>query len=185
MGKDNMMLWIMGIILIGALFCISQPEEDVGLVIYYYKNGEEVFPQKKLFSIVGGESFDQFSFDIYASNTGETDIYNMQIISASPSSFYEAFSKTNQTLVKGQSNKLLWSSSLINTTQFESYSQPVRFWVNISGLDEYTQKIIYKTAYIDLAITPDIPTEEEPECVGGLKLCSVGFSVPCEVPCPG
>ncbi len=130
MKNNNTIFLVIGIILIGVIFYSPQPEEM--MVIHYYKDGVEVFPQRGLFSIIDGTSYNQISFDIYASNIGDVDINNMQIVSASPSSFYESFSKTNQSLAKGQTSKLLWSSSLMDTAQFESTS-PTLFSVTVSG----------------------------------------------------
>ena len=53
--QDDTIYLIIGIVLVVALFYISQiPQETIGLTPHYYKDGIEVFPQS-LFSIVNGE----------------------------------------------------------------------------------------------------------------------------------
>ncbi len=187
--QDNSILWIIGIVLIVALIINSQvPKQEgmIGLNVHYYKDGVEVFPQKGFlgFSVVmpPGESFNQIAFNITGTTTGEIPFSNIQIIDASPTAFKDALPITTQTLSIDQ-DKTLWISSLIDTVQFESMPQPVRFWVNISAVDDYTEETFYADGFIDLTIEGEtcVPasctsgrTDEEISCIDGIctRTCS-------------
>lgn len=144
--QDYTLVWIIGIIIL--LVVVNQPkqEEMVGLNIHYYKSGVEVFPPNKLFSIVtgpfGSGEYDQIAFDISGTNIGENPIKDIKIIDAYPQVFKDSLSlDTFQTLAIGES-KILWTSELMDTIQFESIS-PVNFWIEVSGIDTYENKLIY------------------------------------------
>lgn len=178
MKNDNTIFWIIGIVIIVTLIINSQvPTEEgmIGLTPHYYKDGVEVFPQKGLFSIVDGEYYDQISFDVYGSNTGDISFSNVKIdfrddecspyfieyckSSGSIISFSKiAFSAIiPQTLNVGETNKLLWESKRINTSQFECLGQPVPFWVKVSAVNDYTGETIYaKSNTIGLTITSEV-----------------------------
>ena len=163
MKDDNTIFWIIGIAIVVFIILpkiqVQEQEEMIGLTPHYYKDGIEVFPQKGLFgfSIVTppGGSFDQIAFDISAINTGETLIENIQIIDASPISFKDALITTPQSLEIGES-KILWTSELMNTVQFEAVS-PVNFWVEVSGLETYANT----TISLDRVYSGDIIFEAE------------------------
>ena len=157
MAKKKNDSWILIIvIIIGILFLNNyqnkQPD-SMGFKVHYYKNNIEVFPQNT-FSIVTppGGNFDAISLEIQGTNTGSYDFTEMKIADATPSAFKAALPTTTNTLLAGQT-KSLWTSSLMATSQFESFSQPVRFWVDISGKNAYNGNTIHQTGYIDLAIT--------------------------------
>ena len=145
--KNNTILIVIGIILVGALFYTSQvPEEDFSLNVHYYQDGIEIFPEQNFFTIVNppGESYDQIAFDIPVTNL-DIPITNMQIVDAYPLVFKYALPTTAQTLESGET-KILWTSGLMDTIQFESIS-PVNFWIKISGYDTFNKETIYSESY--------------------------------------
>ena len=161
--QNNMVFWIIGAVVIVILIISSQipkKTEMIGLNVHYYKDGVEVFPTKGFlgFSIVTppGGSFDQISLNITGTATGEIPFSNIQITDATPTAFKNALPTTTQSLLEGQS-KTLWTSDLMDTVQFESMAQPVRFRVDVSAVDDYTKEIVSKWEYADLTI--------EPECI--------------------
>lgn len=139
--KNQTIIIILAILLIGFLY-IQKPKEPVSMTIHYYREGKEVYSQKNLFSMVTppGENYDQISFDISATNTGNAPIKNMKIIDASPIELKNTLPATIKSLGVGES-KILWSSGLIDTQPLEG--QVVNFWVKVSGEEEYTQQTIY------------------------------------------
>ena len=169
MKNDNAILLIIGIIIIAALVVNSQLQKQeegmIGLNVHYYQDGKEVFPKFSLFSIVTppGGSFSQIGFNIDGSSTN-ISFSNIQIVGASPSSFLNTLPITTQTLSIGQS-KTLFTSSLIDTAQFEAMSQPVRFWVNISAVNDYTGETEYSAGFVDLTIEGE--TCAPVSCSGG------------------
>lgn len=139
--RNNTIFWIIGIaiLLLVVTKLPVQKEEGIRLVPHYYNNGVEVFPSRGmgLFSFVNppGVEVDQISFDVYGSNTGEIFIDKIQANQAYPSQFLTALQTgTNYTteLEPGQTNALIYSSALMNATDFESIS-PVNFWVDMKG----------------------------------------------------
>ena len=111
----------------------------IGLTPHFYKDGVEVFPQKSLFSMVTGQGiygvYDQISFDVKVTNTGNTPIQNLQIDDADPLVFEQALPSTITYL--GVDQSITFSSTKIYTSQFEE--KTIDFWVKISGEDEYSQ----------------------------------------------
>jgi hypothetical protein len=160
--KSNIILWIVGIILL--LLVLSQlnilkiqpksQPETVGIKVHYWNNGVEVIPKQGLFSVVTppGADFNQISLDIYVTNTGNVPINNIYIADASPVEFKNAFNLTNSTLNIGDS--VILSSNNMTTSQFEPYNQPVRFFINISVKNNFTNEITYTSQYVDLTIIP-------------------------------
>ncbi len=141
------------LIIAGSFFLFKDSNnENVGINVHYYQDGVEVFPNKgtmqSLITPPGG-SYNQISFDIIGTNTGGVPIIDMKIIDASPIPFKDALPIIIQTLSVEES-KTLWSSEIINTPQFESYPQPVKFWLNVSGKDEQSGEINYNEHSISL-----------------------------------
>jgi len=159
MKNDNTIFWIIGIAIVVFLILpnLQAPKEGgmIGLNVHYYKDGVEVIPKKGFlgFSVVTppGGTFDQIAFDISATNQ-DIPYENIQVVDASPQAFKDALvGATPQTLAI-QETKTLWISDFMDTIQFESISQPVRFFVNISAVNDYTEAIEYVGGYIDLTI---------------------------------
>jgi len=155
---------IIFIILLALAFFYLQKPEIIGLKVRYYKDGVEVFPQKGLFTIVTppGESYNQISFDVIGSNTGDVSITNIQIADADPNTFETALQSGtihSNELNVGEENKLLFTSARMDTVQFEPIS-PVNFWVNISGYNTYNEITIYIEGE-----SGDITFEPELTCV--------------------
>ena len=156
MKNENTILWIIGIAVVVFLILpniqTSKEEGMIGLNVHYYQDGKEVFPKFGVFSIVTppGGGFDQIGINIDGSATN-VSFSNIQIVGASPSAFLNALPVTTQTLSIGQS-KTLFTSSLIDTVQFEALPQPVRFWINISAVNDYTGETEYSTGFVDLTI---------------------------------
>ena len=118
-------IFLIGILSVaGIYFFIFRDKESTGLQIHYYKDGVEV-----LQTFVGGLEIDidQISFSIIGENTGGVNL-DMDIVDAYPQMFKDALPTTTQPLAPGET-KVLWESGLIDTKQFESYPQPVRFWI--------------------------------------------------------
>jgi hypothetical protein len=156
MKISNSIFWVIAGVVIILLVLYNQnykknSDQSVGLKVHYYLNGKEV--SNNLFSMVGGEYYDQIAIDITAYAVG--NFYNIKIDDAGPSPFKNALPTTTRYLSSGE-NKVLWTSGLINTSQLESYSQPIRFYVNVSGISNTTQSIYYSKANIDLTIKPAV-----------------------------
>lgn len=143
MAKDDKtILWIIGIILLIVILSnlnMLKKEEEFSIKVHYYKDGVEVFPKKSVFSLFSiitppGGSYDQISFDIVGTNTGNVQISNMQIVDATPQVFFSSLPTTSSSLAIGES-KTLWSSGILDASQFEVLIQPVNFWVKIRGVD--------------------------------------------------
>ena len=151
--NNNTILWIIGIVillLVVTNFPVQKETGMIGLTPHYYKDGVEVFPTKGFFgfSIVTppGGTYDQISFDVYGSNEGDVPIEYLGPINAYPPIFENAlpntYPSTYRTLEVGETNKLLWTSVLMDTIDFESIS-PVNFWIEVSGKNEYTGETVY------------------------------------------
>jgi len=160
--KNKLLIWIIvGIILIGIISMwvyfgfVKSSEKPFGINVHYYKDGVEVFPQSVLQSVVTppGIEIDQISFDIIGSNTGETNL-NVQIIDASPQPFKDALPTTTK-ILDVEETKTLWQSGLIDVLQFESYEQPVKFWINISGKAENLEEEIFVEHSVDLTFAKE------------------------------
>ena len=170
MSKQNKTIfWVIGIVVLVALIINSQaPKEPgmVGLNVHYYKDGVEVFPTKGFlgFSIVTppGGSFDQISLDISGTATG-VPFSNIRITDASPTAFKNALPSTTQSLLIGQSKKL-WTSGLMNTVQFETMAQPVRFRVDVSAVNDYTKETLSRWGYVDLRIEEECISHDSYSC---------------------
>lgn len=165
--NDNTIFWVIGIVLLFIVisnpqFLKQQEEGMIGLDPHYYKDGVEIFPEKGFFGFTivtpPGGSYDQIAFDISATNTGGVPIIDIQIIDAFPLVFKNALPTTTQNLEVGDS-KILWTSDLMNTEQFESVS-PVNFWIEVSGRETFTDTTIFPDrAYSgDISFLPDQPT---------------------------
>ena len=102
-----------------------------------------VFSTGGIFETVSYNEYDEISFDISVTNTGNVPITNLQIVDAYPIEFKNSLLTTTQSLAKEES-KILWNSSLMDSTNFKSSQL---FWVNISGTNEYTNKIVYESSY--------------------------------------
>jgi len=158
--QNNTIFWIIGIAIVIFLILpqLQAPTEEgmIGLIPHYYKDGVEVFPKFSLlrFSVVTppGGTYDQISFDISAINQ-DVPIENIQIIGASPQVFKDALPTTTQTLAS-EEIKTLWTSNLMDTEQFEAIS-PVNFWIEVSGIETYTDTTIFP----DRAYSGDISFE--------------------------
>ncbi len=170
--QNNTILWIIGIVIFFLVITQTnifkeQETEMLGLNIHYYKEGVEVFPTKGFFgfSIVTppGGSYDQISFDISATNTGDVPFSDVKVYTATPTAFLSAlgYPTTPQSLNIGES-KTLWTSDLIDTIQFESMGQPVNFIVSISAVNDYTEETVYVNSNL-MALT--IETEDPPPII--------------------
>lgn len=161
-SNTKVIIIVFAVILLIVLFNSSSKlplkyEEDVGaLTVHYYKDGVEVFPNKQTFSIITppGGVYDQIAIDVKGIASGDKSYSNIKVVGATPLAFKSALPTTTQTLTKGQT-KILWTSGLMNTAQFESLAQPVRFWVNVSAKDDYDGSIKYSNNYVDLTINPE------------------------------
>ncbi|KKN08551.1 hypothetical protein LCGC14_1055510 [marine sediment metagenome] len=165
-NDNNTILWIIGIVAVVFLilpnFQTSKETGIIGLIPHYYKDGVEVFPEKGLFGFTivtpPGGSYDQIAFDISATNQ-DVPISNIQVVDASPQTFKDALVGTTPQTLAIQETKTLWISNLMGTAQFESMTQPIRFFMNISAVNDYTGEIEYATGYIDLTIESERPIE--------------------------
>lgn len=166
MKNDKTWIIVVGIVLVIVLFVNINNNSFHSLQIHYYKNGTEVFPNK-LFSVVTppGGTYDAISFSISGKSSGSS-FSNIKIISATPTAFYNSLPTSTQSLNPNQ-NKVLFSSGIIPVNQFESYSQPVRFFVNISATDDYNGQTVYSSSYVDLKIEPTTTTCTDSD--GGLN----------------
>jgi len=118
-----------------------------------------------------GEIYTHISFDIFGTSIGDYPITNIQIINATPIEFKEALPLTIQSLAVGDTNKLLWTSDLIEVGPLIDYSQPLTFWLNLSGV--VSEYIFYEQGSIDLTIEP---TGEESEATPGFAIFFPDFS---------
>ena len=174
MKNQNTIFCIIGAVILVAPIInsqISKETEMVGLNVHYYKDGVEVFPYKGLFSIVTppGRSFDQISLDIAGTATG-VPFSNIRIVDTTPTAFKNALPSTSKSLTIGES-KTLWASSLIDTIQFESMIQPVRFRFNFSAINDYTKETVYGGDYVDLTIEKEQACIRGTDCEGDYKAC--------------
>ena len=147
---------------------LRESEDAVGIVAHYYKNGVEVFEEQGLrqtFIGSSGVDFDQISFSIFAKNTGAYIINNLMVHDAYPQAFLNALPTTTQTLGIGE-EKILWTSALMDSEQFELIS-PVTFFVNVSW-EHPASGTMYDFTHSDEIIFS--PTVELPVCSGILYL---------------
>lgn len=150
--KSNLPIFIIfGFIFLLVIFNQNLFQKKEGLSVHYYQNNVEVFPNKG-FSIINSVTYNQISFSVYGTATN-TPYSNIQIVDANPIQLKNALPATTQSLSSGETRSL-WNSSLINTSQFEGLTQPIRFSVNISGKNDYTGLTEYKNNFIDLTISP-------------------------------
>ena len=146
-------------------------ENIMGFTPHFYKEGIEVFPTKAFsgFSIVTppGIQVDEIKFDISGTNTGPS--IELKIVDASPQVFKDALPTTIQSLEVGES-KILWTSALMETAQFEAVS-PVNFWIRISGEDKSTGELIYREKYSgDISFEKGGVTIEEEKPIFSIEL---------------
>ncbi len=155
MKDKDLAIILIAVLILAGLYVFNQKPKPLGLTIHYYDSQKNEIKRGFLGSTISppGVEASFIAFDIIGSNTGESPIRDMKIIDASPAELKDSLPTTIQSLAVGES-KTLWSSDLINTTLLEVYPQPVRFWVNVSGIDEYSNKIIYSQDYQDISITP-------------------------------
>jgi len=149
-SKNNNKLIVILIIAlaIGFFYYNSLGVDGSGLKVHYYKDGVEVFQIDSLSVIqVDTSSYDEISFEIIGENTGDYPITNMLVDSAEPIEFKDSLPTLSKSLAVGET-KTLWISDRIDVHQFESLSQPIKFWVNISGESPYVSGKIYD--YIEL-----------------------------------
>lgn len=168
MAKSNAWIFVgIGILLL-VVFSQSdllKKQETFGLGIHYYNNGVEVFPTKFLgFSIVTppGGSYDQIGFSITGTATDKS-YSNVRIVSAYPPVLENSLPSTHSDTISIPSSeikslsiresKTLWTSSLIDPAQFESWSQPVGFIVTVAAKDDYTKQNVAALSSTYLTIT--------------------------------
>ena len=161
MKNQNTIFYIIGGIFLVGLLIYSQVPKETGMISltpHFYKDGVEVVPEKSLFTIITppGGSYDQISFSIPGTASGEIPFSNIQIVDSYPLAFKNSLPSTTQSLTAGQS-KTLWTSSLIDTEQFEG--QTINFWIEISAVNDYTEE----TVYADRAYSGDV--QFEPDCI--------------------
>ena len=159
MKNQNPIFYIIGAVILVALLLSSQVPKEEGmfsLTPHFYKDGVEVVPEKSLFTIITppGGSYDQISFSIPGTASGEIPFSNIQIVDSYPLAFKNSLPSTTQSLTAGQS-KTLWTSSLIDTEQFEG--QTINFWIEISAVNDYTGE----TVYADRGYSGEISFEAE------------------------
>lgn len=102
-----------------------------------------VFSPSGIFNKIDYNEYDKISIDVSITNIGNVPITNLQIVDAYPIEFKNALLETTQSLANKES-KILWNSSLIDSTNFESSQL---FWINISGADYYTGEIAYGSSF--------------------------------------
>lgn len=180
MRKNNSDITIIFVVIgIAVLFLVVIPninkEKSNGLKIHYYSNGQEVFPNDRLFSIVNGGNYDSISFSITLQNTGQTPLNNLNI------SYIQSTSNTNQltnNLVKWNpyvsstlssdgfyyqdlgtlgigAIQTLYSDN-VTLSQFENLSQPIKFYIKTNAIDSYTNNLITSNSSASLSITPKV-----------------------------
>jgi len=147
MGKKKnplVLVILVGILLISFFYLINlNEEEEVGFKVHYYKDGIEVFQSNTLSVIqVDTSSYDEISFEIIGENLGNYPITNMQVDSAGPIQLKDSLPTLSKSL-SPKEKKTLWISDRMDVHQFESLTQPIKFWVNISGESPYIQGKIY------------------------------------------
>lgn len=163
------------VLIVGVLVFYERKSEErlVGLNVHYYRPKIEELTFGAL-SLVGkpGETpvtANQINMDVVGENTGEGLIENMQIVDAEvrdaenieipyvyvsgvQKTFKDTFPSTYQTLNSLEA-KTLWTSELIDTAPLESYSQPVKFWVQVEG--KYSQRTLYSESELELDINSE------------------------------
>ncbi len=147
MKNENTIFYIIGGVFLVALLISSQVPKatGIGITVHFIKDGKEVYPKRGLFTIVNPPNVDvdYVYFDIFGVNGGETPISNIQLVGGWPIELENSLiGITPQSLDIGE-NKLLWTSEWIDATLLEAYPQPITFWVDVSGVDDYTEEIIY------------------------------------------
>lgn len=176
--NNNTIFWIIGIVILFIVISnpqfLKQEEGVIGLTPHYYKDGVEVFSSKGFFgfSVVTppGGSYDQIAFEISGTNTGPP--IELKIVDASPQVFKDALPTTTQTLAGGES-KILWTSALMDTEQFEAVS-PINFWIRISGKDS-VGALVYREKYSgDISFEPDPLTSTQSFFGGLFSIISIG-----------
>ncbi len=147
MKNQNIILIVGGIVLVALIISSQVPKATgIGIKVHFIKDGKEVYPQTKgLFTIVDppGIDVDFVYFDISGVNDGETPVSNIQLVEAWPTELNNSLiGVTPQSLEVGE-DKLLWTSEWVDATLLEEYPQPINFWVEVSGIDDYTGETIY------------------------------------------
>lgn len=105
--------------------------KPLGIVIEHYSNGKKV--GRLLSAFV---KYDQIRINIYASNKGNIDIVNFSVVSAEPEIFYNSLPKfSNITLRPGDTNRLIFTTDLMNVTDLLELPQPINFYVKIKAAD--------------------------------------------------
>lgn len=169
--KKYTWIWIVSILLVVILagvsyYYLTKDKKLTTLGIHYYLNDTEIFPDK-VSKYLNQQSFimnslmyyDSISFDIISSNEGNNELY-VRIDSASPEPFNSSLNKNLIIVNVGDSNIILWKSNNITTTQFENYTQPIRFYAKINIYrKEGTNYIFldYEEVYLDLIILSHRP----------------------------
>lgn len=138
------------VVLLISLICFINQKGGSRFIVHYYKDGVEVNTETSL-SVIQVETFnyDEISLDIIGENIGDYPIINMQIYDAGPVQFKDSLPTLSKSL-NASETKTLWISDRIDVHQFESLSQPVKFWVNISGESPYVSGKIYDYIETDL-----------------------------------
>ncbi len=163
MKNENTIFYILGAIILVALLISSQVPKETGMISltpHYYKEGVEVIPEQRLFSIVTppGGSYDQILFDVNGVATGDIPFSNIQVVDAYPIVFKNSLPTNFQSSNPGQSKKLWGEGDYVamDTVQFEG--QTINFWVEVSAVNDYTGEIIYAPrAYSgDITFEPEI-----------------------------
>ena len=143
---------ILGIIIVAAILYQYNKKDETSLKVHYYVNGKEV--NKGLFSMVGNTYYNQIKIDVIIT-AFQSNFTNLRINNASPLVFKNSLPTTVKTIPYGQ-RTILWSSSLINTSLLETYPQPIRFYVNVSGTAVATGGAYSASAYVDLNISKSV-----------------------------
>jgi len=172
MGKKKnplVLVVLVGILLISFFYFFSLSESGgSGLIVHYYKDGVEVTPINSLSVIqIDTSSYDEISFEIIGENLGDYQINNMQVDSAGPIQLKDSLPTLSKSL-SPKETKTLWISDRIDVHQFESLTQPIKFWVNISGESPYIQGKIYD--YMELEMEFNRATSCSP------PVCPSGYS---------
>lgn len=149
--KDQTTAIILILLLVGAFLYLQAEPQPLGITVDYYNKGKKV---SGLFAAY--IKYDQIRINIHASNAEALKISNIQLVDASPPIFKENMPIISlETLEPGEKNKLILSSNLINTDSFVLMSQPVVFWVKISGKDEY-DNTIYEESSMSLTFVDKV-----------------------------
>ncbi len=118
---------------------------------HYFKEGREVIwtPDVDISSI---------SFEVLGVNhNSQSRILNLTIIDSYPLEFKNSLPKTMKELRILQSNKILWTSKIINLDDF-NYSS-IDFWIGVEGVLESTNEVIYVEEHFNVTLI--IPEENE------------------------